>query len=139
MNVRNQFNLLFSIPIVINDIEYDNPVGDLQQECFRIVSLEKNTNGCPGYKLDPGIGYIVKIYNDDLKKPNISDKPMKLIYKSEDMVALRGFPILAQALFGWAKLDYTDYGFVVYYDKGQVNKCVLHMYDRNLRFEYMQC
>lgn len=81
------------------------------------------------------LAILFKIYNDDLKKPNISDKPMKLIYKSEDMVALRGFPILA----GYIELDYTDYGFVVYYDKGQVNKCVLHMYDRNLRFEYMQC
>lgn len=41
---------------------YENnaPVQGLQ-ECVRTVSVEKNTSGCPGYKLQPGIGYIVKI------------------------------------------------------------------------------
>lgn len=51
---------------------YENkvPVKGLQ-ECLRTVSVVKNTNGCSGYKLQPGIGYIVKIYNDDLGKPNM--------------------------------------------------------------------
>lgn len=116
--------------------ENDNPVMGLQ-ECIRTVSLVKNTDGCPGYKLEPGIGYIVKIYNDDLGKPNMSDKPMKVVTKSADMVELRGFPIVARSPFGWQEVDYSDYGFVVYYKNGQVEKCVLHMYDRNIRLEYM--
>lgn len=116
--------------------ENDNPVMGLQ-ECIRTVSLVKNTDGCPGYKLEPGVGYIVKIYNDDLGKPNMSDKPMKVVTKSADMVELRGFPIEARSPFGWQEVDYSDYGFVVYYKNGQVEKCVLHMYDRNIRFEYM--
>lgn len=116
--------------------ENDTPVMGLQ-ECIRTVSLVKNTNGCPGYKLEPGVGYIVKIYNDDLGKPNMSDKPMKVVTKSADMVELRGFPIEARSPFGWQEVDYSDYGFVVYYKNGQVEKCVLHMYDRNIRLEYM--
>ncbi|WP_300968957.1 hypothetical protein [Porphyromonas vaginalis] len=116
--------------------ENDNPVMGLQ-ECIRTVSLVKNTDGCPGYKLEPGVGYIVKIYNDDLGKPNMSDKPMKVVTKSADMVELRGFPIEARSPFGWQEVDYSDYGFVVYYKNGQVEKCVLHMYDRNIRLEYM--
>jgi hypothetical protein len=117
---------------------YENgqPVMGLQ-ECLRTVSVMKNTNGCPGYKLAPGIGYIVKIYNDDLGKPNMSDKPMKVVSKSADKVELRGFPIEAQSPFGWQEVDYRDYGFVIYYKNGQVEKCVLHMYDRNIRLEYM--
>ena len=117
---------------------YENgtPVMGLQ-ECIRTVSLVKNTDGCPGYKLAPGVGYIVKIYNDDLGKPNMSDKPMKVVTKSADMVELRGFPIEARSPFGWQEVDYSDYGFVVYYKNGQVEKCVLHMYDRNIRLEYM--
>lgn len=113
---------------------YENgqPVMGLQ-ECLRTVSVMKNTNGCPGYKLAPGIGYIVKIYNDDLGKPNMSDKPMKVVSKSADKVELRGFPIEAQSPFGWQEVDYRDYGFVIYYKNGQVEKCVLHMYDRNIR------
>lgn len=114
----------------------DTPVMGLQ-ECIRTVSLVKNTDGCPGYKLEPGVGYIVKIYNDDLGKPNMSDKPMKVVTKSADMVELRGFPIEARSPFGWQEVDYSDYGFVVYYKNGQVEKCVLHMYDRNIRLEYM--
>ncbi len=118
---------------------YENefPVMGLQ-ECIRTISVVKNTDGCPGYKLAPGIGYIVKIYNDDLGKPNMSDKPMKVVSKSADKVELRGFLIEAQSPFGWQEVNYGDYGFVIYYNNGKVNKCVLHMYDRNVRLEYMQ-
>lgn len=116
---------------------YENgtPVKGLQ-ECLRTVSVIKNTNGCPGYRLQPGIGYIVKIYNDDLGKPNMSDKPMKVVRKTDSSVELRGFPIEAQTPFGWQEVDYRDYGLIVYYKNGQVEKCVLHMYDRNVRIEY---
>ena len=118
---------------------YENnaPVQDLQ-ECVRTVSVEKNTSGCPGYKLQPGVGYIVKIFNDDLGRPNMSDKPMKVVRKTDSFVELRGFPIEAQSPFGWQEVDYRDYGFVVYYKNGEIEKCVLHMYDRNIRIEYMK-
>jgi hypothetical protein len=108
------------------------------QECVRTVSVEKNTSGCPGYKLQPGIGYIVKIFNDDLGRPNMSDKPMKVVRKTDSFIELRGFPIEAQSPFGWQEVDYRDYGFVVYYKNGEIEKCVLHMYDRNIRIEYMK-
>lgn len=116
---------------------YENgtPVQELQ-ECLRTVSVVKNTNGCHGYRLQPGIGYIVKIYNDDLGNPNMSDKPMKVVRKTDTSVELRGFPIEAQSPFGWQEVDYSDYGFIVYYKNGQVDKCILHMYDRNVRIEY---
>ena len=117
--------------------ENDSPVLGLQ-DCLRTVSVVKNTNGCPGYRLQPGIGYIVKIYNDDLGKPNMSDKPMKVVRKTADMLELRGFPIEAQSPFGWQEVDYSDYGFVVYYKNGLIDKCVLHMYDRNIRIEYLK-
>lgn len=106
------------------------------QECIRTVSVEKNTNGCKGYKLEPGIGYIVKVFNDDLGKPNMSDKPMKVVRKTDNSVELRGFPIEAMSPFGWQMVDYSDYGFIVYYEHGKVSKCVLHMYDRNTFIEY---
>jgi len=117
--------------------ENNQPVKGLQ-ECIRTVRVEKNTNGCPGYKLQPGIGYIVKIFNDDLCKPTMSDKPMKVVSKSDNVTELRGFPIEAQSPFGWQEVDYSDYGFTVYYKNGTVEKCVLHMYDRNIRIEYMK-
>lgn len=117
--------------------EKGNPVQGLQK-CLRTVSVVKNTNGCPGYRLQSGIGYIVKIYNDDLGKPNMSDKPMKVVRRTADMLELRGFPIEAQSPFGWQEVDYSDYGFIVYYKNRKIDKCVLHMYDRNIRIEYMK-
>ena len=64
---------------------YENgqPVMGLQN-CIRTVRLEKNTNGCNGYRLEPGRGFIVKIWNDDMNKPNMSDKPMDLIKQTTD-------------------------------------------------------
>lgn len=117
--------------------ENNQPVMGLQK-CIRTVSVVKNTNGCQGYRLNPGIGYIVKIYNDDLGKPNMSDKPMKVVRKTDTFIELRGFPIEAMSPFGWQEVDYSDYGFFVYYKNGIVEKCVLHMYDRNIKIEYMR-
>jgi hypothetical protein len=108
------------------------------QQCIRTVRVEKNTNGCSGYRLSPGDGYIVKIYNDDLGKPNMSDKPMRIVSKTSTKVELRGFPIEAQTPFGWQEVDYRDYGFTIYYTNGKVSKCVLHMFDRNVDLEYRQ-
>lgn len=127
-------------PFVFNSTSHQryqggNPVMGLQQ-CGRTVRVEKNTNGCPGYRLQPGKGYIVKVFNDDLNKPNMSDKPMVVVKKTPEMVELRGFPIEAQTPFGWQEIDYSVYGFKVYYEKGKVAKCVLHMYDRNTWIEY---
>lgn len=108
------------------------------QKCIRTISVEKNTNGCKGYKLSPGIGYIVKIYNDDIQKPNMSDKPMVVVNKTFNKVDLRGFPIEAQGPFGcWVEVDYRDYGLTIYYKDGEVDKCVLHMFDRNIDIEYL--
>lgn len=106
------------------------------QQCGRTVSVEKNTNGCPGYKLNPGDGYIVKVFNEDVGKPNMSDKPMRIVSKTADKVELRGFPIEAQTPFGWQEVDYRDYGLTVYYNNGKVSKSVLHMFDRNVDIEY---
>jgi hypothetical protein len=107
------------------------------QECLRTVIVLKNTIGCSGYQLAPGVGYIVKLFNDDLGKPTMADKPMKVVRQTNDIVELRGFPIEAQSPFGWQKIDLSEYGLVVYYENGEVVKCRLHMYDRNTYIEYL--
>ena len=106
------------------------------QQCIRTIRVEKNTNGCRGYKLSPCDGYIIKVYNDDLDKPQMSDKPMRIVSKTTNKIELRGFPIEAQTPFGWQEVDYSDYGLTVYYKDEQVFKCVLHMFDRNIDLEY---
>ena len=61
------------------------------QECFRTVCVEKNINGCNGYKLESGVGYIVKVFNDDLGRPNMSDKPMKSFVKRKTPLNYEAF------------------------------------------------
>lgn len=87
--------------------------------------------------MSPGDGYIVKVFNDDLNKPNMSDKPMRIVSKTADKVELRGFPIEAQTPFGWQEVDYRDYGFTIHYTNGKISKCMLHMFDRGIDLEYM--
>ena len=106
------------------------------QECLRTVSVVKNTNGCSGYQLQPGDGYIIKIFNDDAGKPNMADKPMRVVRKTDTSVELRGYKVNAQTPFGWQEIDLADYGLLVHYENGKVCKCVLHMYDRNPFIEY---
>lgn len=137
----NESNDLTIIPFVFQSSShqrYENNVPVLGlQKCLRTISVEKNINGCRGYRLSPGIGYIVKIFNNDLEKPQMSDKPMLVVNKTFNKIELRGYPIEAQGPFGWVYVDYRDYGLTVFYKNDEVEKCVLHMFDRNIDIEYM--
>ena len=116
---------------------YENivPVMGLQH-CVRTITVEKNINGCSGYDIKPGDGYIVKVFNNDEGKPNMSDKPMRIKSVSKDLVVFQGYPLRAMSLFGWMEVNYEDYGFEVHYRNGEVEKCILHMYDRDTYIEY---
>ncbi|MCQ2958607.1 MAG: hypothetical protein MJ198_00265 [Bacteroidales bacterium] len=117
--------------------ESDVPVMGLQI-CGRTLSLEKNVNGCSGYRLREGYGYIVRGQNDDIGREQFAPKPMEVIKQSKDYVLLRGYMTQAMGPFGWIDFDLSDYGFEVFYENGIVQKCVLHMYDRNVRIEYLK-
>ena len=77
----NESNDLTIIPFVFQSSSHQRYEDNVSvvlglQKGLRTVSVEKNTNECRGYRLSPGIGYIVKIFNNDLEKPKMSDKPM---------------------------------------------------------------
>lgn len=116
--------------------ESEIPVMGIQN-CIRIISVVKNTDGCKGYMLNSGEGYIVRIYNNDTGRPNMSDKPMRLIRKTTKIAELRGFPIKAMSPFGWQEVDNSCYGITIHYQNGQVVECNFYMYDRDVRIKYM--
>lgn len=115
--------------------EYGSPVMGLQK-CLRTIVVETNKNGCEGYKIKPGDGYVVKIYNIDTSNAQMSDKPMRLVQVTDSFIELRGYPLLAWSLFGWQPLDYSEYGFFIHYADGRITHCDLHMLDRSVRIEY---
>ena len=111
------------------------PVKGLQH-CLRTITVEKNINGCSGYMIKPGDGYIVKLFNNDIGQPNMSDKPMRIKSISKDLVVLQGYLLKAKSPFGWVDIDYSEYGLDVHYRNGEIEKCVLHMYERDTFIEY---
>ena len=115
--------------------ENGNPVQGLQ-ECPRTIKVEKNVNGCSGYQLKNGDGYIVRMINGDTGQPQISAKPMRVIKSTVTEVILRGYMVSTQTPFGFQDFDMSDYGLTVSLEDGKVVKCVLHMYDRNADIEY---
>ena len=110
----------------------------------RAIKVEPNINGCSGYNIVSGDGYIVTIYNLDGMHPvwqnnvQMSPKPMRIISQSVDKIVLRGYPLQAMSPFGWIDFNGQDYGLTIFLKKKQVDKCVLHMYNRNVEIEYLK-
>lgn len=110
----------------------------------RAIKVEPNINGCSGYNIVSGDGYIVTIYNLDGMHPvwqnnvQMSPKPMRIISQSADKIVLRGYPLQAMSPFGWIDFNGQDYGLTIFLKKKQVDKCVLHMYNRNVEIEYLK-
>ena len=115
--------------------ESGNPVQGLQV-CQRTIRVEKNVSGCSGYQLAPGDGYIVRMINGDTGKPQMSAKPMRVIKSTPSEIVLRGYKVNAMTPFGYQEIDMGDYGLTVVKIDGQISKCTLHMYDRNIDIEY---
>lgn len=117
------------------------PVRGLQV-CNRAIVVEENTDGCKGYQLVNGDGFIVSILNADGNHPlwgdnyQMSPKPMRVVQKNDDFVSLRGYMVLAQTPFGWDNFDMSDYGITLYAQDDEIVKCRLDMFDRNTYIEY---
>ncbi len=105
----------------------------------RVIKVEEDTNGCQGYNLEKGKGYIVTIYNvDGTTSIQVSPKPMKLITQSVEKIVLQGYKVEAMSPFGWTDIDLSDYGLSIILKNGEIEKCILHMYDRDSYIEYLK-
>jgi len=112
------------------------------QKCNRAIKIEKNINGCEGYNIKGGDGYIVTIFNLDGNHPmsgnniQIMPKPMRIINQSDEKIVLRGYQCLAMSPLGWVDFDGSDYGLSIYFRGGEIGKCVLHLHNRDASIEY---
>lgn len=116
--------------------ENNRPVRELQV-CLRHIKISKNINGYSGYQLKAGDGYILTATNGDTGQAQFAPKPMRVVKFSDSEILLKGYCVSAQTPFGWQDIDLSDYGFSIILDKGSIQKCVLHLYDRNVDIEYM--
>ena len=112
-----------------------NPENGLQK-CPRYIKIRKNINGCSGYQLKNGDGYILTAVNGDTGNPQFTPKPMRIVKVSDKEILLKGYVVSAQTPFGWQEIDMSDYGFSIELKNGKPEKCTLHMYDKNVKIEY---
>ena len=115
--------------------EHGVPVKGLQK-CLRTIQIEVNKNGCKGYDIKPGDGFIVRMFNNDNGSAQMSAKPMRLYKKEDDMIELRGYPLMAISPFGWQPVDYSEYSLTLHLENGVWKKCCLHLLDRDVVIEY---
>jgi tetratricopeptide (TPR) repeat protein len=96
----------------------------------RAVKVEPNVSG--------GEGYTVTLFNLDGNHPvwhnnvQMAPKQMKIILQSEDKIVLRGY---GHDMMG---SSFADYGLTIHFKDGIVDKCILHMHDRDVDIEYLK-
>jgi hypothetical protein len=123
---------------------YENgvPIHGLQSGCNRAIKIEENVTGCEGYNIRSGEGYIVTVLNLDGNHPmwgnnvQMTPKPMKMISQTDAQTVLRGYKCEVMSPFGWVDFNGADYGLTIFHKYGEIDKCTLHMHDRNIDIEY---
>jgi len=96
----------------------------------RAVKVEPNISG--------GEGYTVTLFNLDGNHPvwhnnvQMAPKQMKTIQQSTDRIVLRGYGSDRMGA------SFSDYGMTILFKDGSVEKCILHMHDRNVDIEYLK-
>lgn len=92
----------------------------------RAIKVEANISG--------NEGYTVTMFNTDGGQAvvQMAPKQMKLIGANSEKIQLKGYgrdPMGA---------SFADYGLTIFHDDGNIEKCVLHMYDRGVDIEYLR-
>lgn len=91
----------------------------------RAVKVEPNITG--------NIGYTVTMFNTDGQTSvQMAPKQMKIIQQANNKIVLRGY--------GYDNMgsSFADYGLSVFYKNNDIEKCILHMHDRNIDIEYLK-
>ncbi len=124
-NKKNKIGFTFNSS---THLRYENgiKVSETKNDAPRALKVEPNLNG--------GEGYSVTLFNTDNGQVNVQMAPKQMKIKSgdKDKLELIGFgtdPI---------GFSYADYGLTVYQSNGKLIKCILHIFDRNIKIEYLK-
>lgn len=91
----------------------------------RAIKVEDNISG--------NEGYTVTMYNTAGRQAvvQMAPKQMKLIGVDNEKIQLKGY---GQDAMG---ASFADYGLTIYHNDGNIEKCILHMFDRNVDIMYL--
>jgi hypothetical protein len=91
----------------------------------RAIKVEDNISG--------NEGYTVTLFNTDGGQAvvQMAPKQMKLFGIDKQKIQLKGY---GRDVIG---ASFADYGLTIYHDNGNIEKCILHMFDRSVDIEYL--
>ncbi len=89
------------------------------------IIIEENRDGCPGYKVEAGEGYVVSVVNDASGMVQIGPLPMMIEEISTDCISLQGFQCTKESLYGSTEVDNSYIGLSVLFDNLLPQRCVL--------------
>lgn len=91
----------------------------------RAVKVEANISG--------GEGYTVTMFNTEGGRAvvQMAPKQMKLIGADNSKIVLKGFGRDSMGA------SFADYGLTIVHDEGNIEKVILHMFDRNVDIQYL--
>lgn len=115
--------------------ENGNPVKGEQVGCNRDVVIEKNISGNVGYS----VKIVVPNAEGSFFGTPMSTKPMKIERTTSRTIELRGYGYDRNAVsmgVPMSDASFESYGMTLYHNGSEIQKCTLHMFDRNVDIEY---
>ncbi len=98
--------------------------------------IEENRDGCPGYKVEAGEGYVVSVVNDASGMVQIGPLPMMIEDISKDCISLQGFQCTKESFYGSTEVDNSYIGLSVFYDNSLPKRCVLSRNETQKNYMY---
>lgn len=141
--MHKDLNFVFKSPDHLR-YEFGKHVSGPHGGAGRAIKVEPNSNGCEGYNIRIGDGYIITIFNLDGNHPvwqnniQVTPKPMRIVSQTSEKIVLRGYQVQAKGPFGWVDFNGADYGLSILLNNGEIDKCILHMHDRSADIEYLK-
>ena len=100
------------------------------------VIIEENRDGCPGYRVEAGEGYVVSVVNDASGMVQIGPLPMMIEDISKDHISLQGFQCTKESLYGSTEVDNSYIGLSVFFDDYVPQRCVLSRNETQKNYMY---
>ncbi|WP_295676729.1 hypothetical protein [uncultured Mucilaginibacter sp.] len=101
-----------------NGIHVSGPHGGAK----RVIKVSPNQTG--------GEGYSITIF-DSIGNTQMSTKQMRITSTESSTIILKGF---GNDEHGFT---FSDYGLTIHHNDGQMIKCTLHLFDRNVIIDYL--
>lgn len=100
------------------------------------VIVDENNNGCPGYGIVSGKGYLVSIVNTESGVTQLGPIPMLVDSVSSDCISLQGYKCMKESIYGFHEVDNSLIGLNILFKDGEPDNCILTRMDTGKNYMY---